>query len=152
MTLPSSKPRLVASDAVAALIQLADGRYVMQLRDDIPNIWFPNHWGCFGGAVDLHETPEDALRRELREELEFEAPALTYFTGFDFDLQAVGAGRLYRRYYVVPMSVTEFDRIVLHEGADVQALSAQRLLNELRMTPYDAFALFLYNDRARIGR
>jgi 8-oxo-dGTP pyrophosphatase MutT (NUDIX family) len=152
VTSPSTKPTLAASDAVAALIQLADGRYVMQLRDDLPTIWYPNHWGCFGGAVDPDEAPEDALRRELREELEFEAGSFTYFTRFDFDLQVVGAGCLYRRYYVVPMSTAEFDKLVLHEGADVQALPAEKLLNELCMTPYDAFALFLYHNRARIGR
>jgi 8-oxo-dGTP pyrophosphatase MutT (NUDIX family) len=152
VTLPSLKPPLVVADAVAALIQLPDERYVMQLRDDIPHIWYPGHWGCFGGAVDPDEAPEDALRRELREELEFEVPSLTYFMRFDFDIQTVGAGALYRRYYVVPMSLAQFDRVVLHEGADVQAFPARQLLNELRVTPYDAFALFLYDERARLRR
>lgn len=145
------KPKLIGSDAVAALICLDDGRYVMQLRDDIPHIWYPNHWGCFGGAINPGEKPEDALRRELREELEFEVQDARYFMRLDFDLGPDG-GRLYRIYYRVAMNAAQLGRLVLHEGADVQALPAETLLHELRVTPYDAFALFLYHDRERIER
>jgi 8-oxo-dGTP pyrophosphatase MutT (NUDIX family) len=61
-------PMLRPAHAVAALLQLSDGRYVMQLRDSNPNIFYPDHWGCFGGAVDPGEAPAVALVRELREE------------------------------------------------------------------------------------
>ncbi len=46
---------LRASDAVAAIITVEDGRYLMQRRDDIPGIFYPGHWGCFGGAVAAGE-------------------------------------------------------------------------------------------------
>ena len=62
---------LRAADAVAALLILDDGRYVMQLRDTLPTIFYPDHWGCFGGAVGEGETPLAALKRELQEELEY---------------------------------------------------------------------------------
>lgn len=45
------------------------GRYLMQLRDDIPGILYPGHWGLFGGAIEAGETPEAAMRRELQEEI-----------------------------------------------------------------------------------
>jgi 8-oxo-dGTP pyrophosphatase MutT (NUDIX family) len=64
-----SRVRLRPASAVAALLQLADGRYVMQLRDSNPGIFYPDHWGCFGGAVDAGEEPVAALVRELAEEL-----------------------------------------------------------------------------------
>ena len=44
--------RLTGTDAVAALIVLADGSYLLQHRDDKPTIWYPDHWGCFGGSID----------------------------------------------------------------------------------------------------
>ena len=37
-----------AQDAVAGILVLEDGRYLMQLRDDIPGIFYPDHWGLFG--------------------------------------------------------------------------------------------------------
>ena len=46
-----------ACHAVAALLQLSDGRYLMQLRNSNPDIFYPEHWGCFGGAVDAGEAP-----------------------------------------------------------------------------------------------
>ena len=36
-------------DAVAALLVHEDGSYIMQLRDSKPEIFYPGHWGCFGG-------------------------------------------------------------------------------------------------------
>src|SRR5262249_32847766 len=61
---PASAPKspmLRPADAAAALIQLPDGRYLLQLRDARPDIFYPDHWGCFGGAIDPGETPESAL-------------------------------------------------------------------------------------------
>jgi len=145
--------RLGASDAVAALLVLEDGRYLLQHRDDIPGIWYPGHWGCFGGSVDDGEKPLEALRRELREELELEPGGdLRFFTRFDFDLSELGLGRYYRTYYVVAVRHDQHVRLVLHEGQGMGAFAADVALRELPVTPYDAFALFLHSSRRAIGR
>jgi len=144
-------PRLTGSDAVAAIILTEDGRYLLQHRDDIPQIWFPDHWGCFGGAVDAGEDPIAALKRELYEEIEFEPTATAYFTRFDFDLAELGMARYYRTYYVMPITRVAQDRLRLHEGCAVQAFTGEEMLHQLRLTPYDAFALFLHHARNRIG-
>jgi 8-oxo-dGTP pyrophosphatase MutT (NUDIX family) len=123
----------------------------MQHRDNVPSIWYPGLWGCFGGGVGKGENPVEALRRELHEELNFSISKAAYFTRFDFDLSTIGKGTYYRIYYVVPMSQAERERVVLHEGQGVQAFSGEELLNEMRLTPYDAFALFLYHNRRRIS-
>jgi len=44
-------------------------KYLLQLRDDDPAISCPNTWGFFGGEVDNEESHEEALKRELQEEL-----------------------------------------------------------------------------------
>jgi hypothetical protein len=51
----------------------------------------------------------------------------------------------------LPMTLAEVGRVVLHEGKDVQAFSGETVLNTLRVTPYDAFAMFLYHERKRLG-
>jgi len=139
------------SDAVAALLVREDGRYVMQLRDAMPNIFYPDHWGCFGGAIDEGERPDDALRRELREELEFELQAAREFTRFEFDFRAVGHPKTSRTYYEVPVSQRAWERFVLHEGADVQAFDGAELLARRKVTPYDAFAVWMHLSRGRFA-
>lgn len=47
------------------------GRLLIYLRDDKPDIPFPNHWDFFGGHVEEGEKPEQALVREVKEELGF---------------------------------------------------------------------------------
>src|SRR3954470_23042017 len=66
-----SEHPLQVMNAVAALLVLDDGRYILQLRDNKPQIFYPDHWGLFGGAVDEGEHEVEALQRELREELGF---------------------------------------------------------------------------------
>ena len=84
--LDSQEP-LVPGAATAAIILLEDGRYLLQHRDPIAEIFFPDHWGMFGGGTEPGETDEQGLRRELLEEITLDVPesALRYFTRFDFD-------------------------------------------------------------------
>jgi 8-oxo-dGTP pyrophosphatase MutT (NUDIX family) len=140
---------LKPADAVAALLVLEDGRYVMQLRDPLPSIFYPDHWGCFGGALDAGEQPCDALRRELQEELEFEMQSARQFTRFDFDFGALGHPRTFRLYYEVPVSPQAWGRFVLHEGREVQAFEGAELLAHRKVTPYDAFAVWMHMSRSR---
>lgn len=140
---------LTASDAVAAILVLDDGRYVMQLRDSLPAIFYPGHWGCFGGAVDRGENPKQSLIRELREELEFEVTMAREFTRFDFDLRELGQERVCRIYFEVPVSSAAFSGFVLHEGAQISAFSPADILLQPRVTPYDAFAIWLHYRRGR---
>ncbi|HUC62606.1 MAG TPA: NUDIX domain-containing protein [Alphaproteobacteria bacterium] len=149
--LDASTP-LQVGDAVAAILVLEDGRYVLQLRDDVPEIWYPGHWGCFGGGVDPAEEPRAALRRELREELEleFDVAKATLFTRFEFDLRPTGLGRYYRAYYEIALGAAAFASLKLHEGAELRAWPRDEALALPRLSPYDAFALFLHAHRHRL--
>lgn len=148
----SAKAPLRPADAVAALLLLDDGRYVMQLRDAIGHIFYPDHWGCFGGAIDPGEQPREALVRELREELEFEAETLREFTRLDFDWRHVGHAPTSRTYYEVRVPDAAWQRFVLHEGAEMQAFSVPELLAAGRkVTPYDSFAVWMHYSRERLA-
>ncbi len=52
-----------------ALIAINNRNQLMlHLRDDKPEIPFPNMWQFPGGRVENNETPEEAIRREICEE------------------------------------------------------------------------------------
>ncbi|HUD88228.1 MAG TPA: NUDIX domain-containing protein [Xanthobacteraceae bacterium] len=143
--------RLHGDHAAAAIIVTGDGRYLLQLRDDIPGIFYPGHWGCFGGAIGAGETPLEALRRELAEELEFTAPAGEEFVSFDFDLTRLGQGKKLRAYYEFVIDAEQIARFVLHEGAQMRAFAANELFALSNITPYDSFALWLHVARNRFA-
>jgi len=149
--LAGERPLSVA-DAVAAIICVEADGYLMQLRDGRPDIWYPNHWGLFGGALEPGEDPIRALGRELREELELDFEKAEFFARIDFDLGGLGLPRYYRSYYVVPISGAVEARLVLHEGAAKRVFPAPDILREPNVTPYDAFALFLHHARGRLAK
>jgi 8-oxo-dGTP pyrophosphatase MutT (NUDIX family) len=144
-------PKLTAGNASAALLVLEDGRYVLQLRDDKPGIWYPGHWGCFGGATDPGEDAAATLRRELREELALEVHDAEWFTRFVFDLRAIGSTESRRDYFVVAITADALASCILGEGSAFCAFPAEVALRDLRLVPYDSFAIFLHSQRSRIG-
>ncbi len=142
----TSESRLRAADAVAAILVDPQGRYIVQRRDDKPTIFFPGHWGCFGGAVDAGEEPADAMQRELREELELalDAAQLKYFTRIDFDFAPLGGAQVFRIYYEIRIAPAQVAALRLHEGQAVRHADGRELLLREHVTPYDAFAIWMH--------
>jgi len=94
---------------VALAILEQDGRFLMQLRDDIPTILYPGVWGLFGGHLEAGESPEIGLKRE-----NYEAPSLRYFRSYNDD-------NLSRYLYHVPLTL-ELKKLVQTEGQDLALL------------------------------
>lgn len=66
-------------DASGVVFVNPKGEVLLQLRDDIPTIRFPNHWGIIGGGVEEGESIEQALRREAMEEINEELGEVYYW-------------------------------------------------------------------------
>lgn len=66
-----------------ALLFDCNHKLLIYLRDDKPGISFPNHWDLFGGHVDEGETPEQALVRELKEELNLDITDYQFYKTFE---------------------------------------------------------------------
>jgi 8-oxo-dGTP pyrophosphatase MutT (NUDIX family) len=148
--LVTSREPLAVGDAVGAIILVEGDGYLLQLRDSKPEIWYPGRWGLFGGSIEPGEDPFDALKRELREELELEIASADFFARIDFDIGGLRLPRFYRDYYVVSITRGVEAQLVLHEGAAKRLFSGEEMLEEPNVTPYDAFALFLYHARRRL--
>jgi 8-oxo-dGTP diphosphatase len=61
--------RSYAKIFTAGLLVDAEGRFLLQHRDDKPEIINPNLWATFGGHLEPYETPQDGFLREMEEEL-----------------------------------------------------------------------------------
>lgn len=76
MTPSPEHPPIALGPWVALALLETEGRWLLQLRDDIEGIVAPGTWGLFGGHLDPGESPEQALRRELLEEINYAAGPL----------------------------------------------------------------------------
>ena len=105
---------------VALAMLQRDGRWLMQLRDEIPTIVAPGCWGLFGGHLDPGETPEQALRRELLEEISWQPTVV----------ELVMLHHIHRRtahVFLSELSVP-LEQLQLLEGQDMALVSPEDLL------------------------
>jgi 8-oxo-dGTP pyrophosphatase MutT (NUDIX family) len=143
---------LKPGDAVCAIITV-EGRYLLQLRDNIAGIFFPDCWGCFGGGVEPGETNAEALVRELKEELDLtvDPGACRYFTRMDFDMGFAGSKGFWRETFELELAPSRLETLRVLEGAAMKLFTANEILTGASLlTPYDAFALWLHINRRRL--
>lgn len=53
----------------SAVVLEKDNKYLLQLRDNRPEVLCRGMWGLFGGSIDFGESSRDAAVREIGEEL-----------------------------------------------------------------------------------
>jgi 8-oxo-dGTP diphosphatase len=104
---------------VAIAILPYEGKFLMQLRDNIPSIIYPGLWGLFGGHIEVGETPEIAVVREVIEEIGYEITAPQKFGCYSDD-------RVIRHVFYAPLTVG-IDKLVLAEGWDLGLITPQQI-------------------------
>jgi hypothetical protein len=70
---------------------------------------------------------------------------MRYFTEFAFDFSFSGLGRFARKFYEVPIESATLCQLVLGEGTAMRVFSAREILTNLRVVPFDSFALWLHS-------
>jgi len=80
--MPCSAISPVLQSAHAML--LLDGQYILQLRDNRPDIAAPGQWTLFGGTITDGETPIKSIQREIFEELSIQPRGFQYLWFVDY--------------------------------------------------------------------
>ncbi len=108
---------------------------LMQQRDNIPTITYPGYWGLFGGSMEDNETPEEAIIREVKEEI-------------NFDLKNFGLFRVFtqngkKEYAFVGEIDKEIEQLNLTEGQNMKFFKPGRILS-LDVRPDDLATIKKY--------
>jgi 8-oxo-dGTP diphosphatase len=100
---------------VAIAILYQQDKFLMQLRDNLPNIIAPGCWGLFGGHIEPGETPDIAVQREVLEEIGYKLPKFAEFGCYQDE-------KVIRHVFHAPLLV-ELNQLVLNEGWDMGLLT-----------------------------
>lgn len=114
----------------AKAVVVYKAKILLVLRDNIPTIPHPNTWNTPGGGIDGDETPEEAMVRELEEEVH-----LTPSSVINLGTTRYTDGGLVHRFYV-PVTDQEFPLIRLgNEGQKLGWFTLDELL-QLNVSPH----------------
>ena len=114
-------------DTTVKGIICSEGRLLLQLRDNKPDIYCPGCWGLFGGAIDKGETAETALRRELFEEL-----VLTGFS-MQYSFSWTTPNSTTRLLFFAVSEIGSLETLTLNEGQAMDLFTIDSL-NDLDVT------------------
>lgn len=103
----------------ASMIVKNNKEYLLQLRDNNPAIPFPNTWGLFGGKIESHETPEEAVFREFKEETGIALDSFYFYKKAEF---ADGNEYLFYTLDYIPLQ-----KIQLSEGQKAEYIAKNKL-------------------------
>jgi 8-oxo-dGTP pyrophosphatase MutT (NUDIX family) len=129
---------------VQALLYNSQKQVLLQHRDENPYTVFPGHWGLFGGGIEEGESLEEALAREIWEELEYrvqhkELWLIAREARADFHM------------FLVPIDV-EPQHLNLHEGQGFGYFEIQEALSTLKLPPVTRYALQTFELHQRYQR
>jgi 8-oxo-dGTP diphosphatase len=62
-----------------------EGKVLLFLRDNIPDLPYPNMWDVPGGHVEPNESPENCIIREMKEEMDLDIDEFELFSKIEFE-------------------------------------------------------------------
>jgi mutator protein MutT len=107
-----------------AILRLSD-KFVLQLRDNKPDIAAPGQWSLFGGKLEPGELPQSAIRRELFEELGITPEKFSFLWETDYYFDFVKG--VVRTWFFVCRVDKVWDRHQLKEGQQAGVFSYAEL-------------------------
>jgi len=137
------KPEILHHYA-GALVLTTTGEIIVQHRDDIPSIHWPDSLSVFGGGVEGDEAYEEALIREMKEELDIELADYQYEFYKTYE-QRVGIHEgsskdidchIFLIYDVSPDDITVLEGQgykILNRDTDISQIKASPVMREIFM-------------------
>ena len=137
---------------VSCLFYTSSGKYLLQLRDNKPNLPLANHWALFGGEVESKENPLDAIKREMYEELKFRSNNYSLFHEAIYWLPKHHKKIVRKLFYLLQIEERDFDVMQLCEGADMNIFTLKEIMQLKKISPWDLSAIIMHANEATLFR
>ena len=111
----------------------AEISFYLQRRDKNAK-QLPDYFGFFGGGVESGEIPENALLREIKEELDYEPYQYKFFDRFEF-LESIN------NVFIVQVDSLFEDGIKVREGQYGRFMSTEEIDKEKKISSSDRYVL-----------
>ena len=108
--------------------------FFMQRRDANAQR-LPDYFAFFGGGVKSGETPENAMLREIKEELEYEPYRYKFFKRFEFPESI-------NNVFIIEVDELFEDKIKVREGQYGSFLSIEDINQEKKISGSDKYVLW----------
>ncbi len=130
-------------EGTTAILVNPEGKVLLQLRDNLPTIRYPDHWSMPGGVMEPGETPEQTIRRELEEELGYVVGEVELYG------RIIDAYRNLINIFLAPLD-RQVDTLVLGEGREVRFFGPDELPD--KTTPHAREILSHYFSKYNSAR
>lgn len=134
-SLDSAQP--VDRTTVGAALITEDGRFLLQRRDPKPDIVLPDHWCFFAGGVEPGETPDQAIWREVEEELCWRPAAVRWLCESVGVVPRPHHPVVRRVWYVAELPVADLPKLRQQEGAGMALFDLPGILALEKIAPWD---------------
>jgi len=123
---------MIKKKTVPLIIENLEGRVLLMLRDNKLTIPYPNYWTLLGGFVEEGETLEEALKREIMEELNYKIKDFKFFGKYFSEDKERNLLKEHNVFYTVgDYKCSDFD---LGEGQEIRFFSKDEIL-KLKVPP-----------------
>ena len=105
----------MTKEYVSLIILNDKNEILLQLRDNIQSIPFPNTWCNLGGGIEENEKPDEAIKREISEEIGLDIENFKFFRKY-ISNQRID--------WVFSTSLSlDLEKVILSEGQKIEYFS-----------------------------
>ena len=133
----------------SAVIIYFKKRILLVLRSNNKKIFYPNHYGLFGGAKEKNETYLSAAKRELLEETNVNILKQNIKYLLDINFSFPNSKLINRKIYTYQINdLNKFKKFfILGEGVSQKFFTYNQIKNLSNIVPYDKLAIDLFFAR-----
>jgi len=123
-------------NSVSIIIVTQTGDLLLQHRDNIDKIEYPDHWGFIGGWIEENETPEIAVTREIKEEIYLNNASYLKLKYLDFLYVCEREDRPWSEYVFYAELNNKESSVLINEGQAIGVFTIEQCLSVVKLAPH----------------